>query len=195
MTDTAIEAKPDPESLMLGYLFKIRTPGTKTDLHTIFVNPKGYYQIPSDLEVASLQFYQEDTFQLDYFLQYQLGYDTATLPTKTEKVKDVVGQHAGVFYPGRHMGDEIRGKYSLSVYQNNKLKSEESMTSWTGIGFDVTPYAVLYILQEGDSEFQKRVVGRTGVYNLLPKFAMYDFYFAGRRMTLAEEDNRPYLDE
>lgn len=183
----------DADKYLFGYKFRVQT--SNGVVRPIFVNEKGYYQVPSDLPVTAISFYYGDSFQLDYILTYKLEYNTSLLPSKTEKVRDVLGQYAGVYYPGVSMGETIRKKYSNIIYKDNKIESEESMASWSGIGFDVTPYAFFEILFEGDSTYEKRLVGRTGVYNLMTDFEVVDLQSLGRRMTKSRMDNRPYLDE
>ena len=193
---------PSTPGLMLGYSFYVKIDENQSSgegNQLIFVGPKGFYEIPSEMTVKELIMHPSDDFSIDYKIEYLTEYDTNGLVQKTETLRKIVGQYSGVFEPYIWLGNEIREKYHYSEYVGDdslmSLKSEELMETWTGLSFDVTPYADIYIKQNENSNWEERVVGQTGVYNLMTDYPIYDIYFAGRRMTLAKEDNRPYLDE
>lgn len=194
--EDSYRAIDNPSDYVLGYKFQIRVNANKGNLKTIFVNPKGYYQIPAGMDVTALQFYYGEEYQLDYILSYDLEYDETTIAGKTEKVKDVIGQYSGIFYPGDYMGDAIKNKYySIKYSEGETVASQQYLQDWRGIHFDVTPYAVLNLLEKKESNYQTRIIGQTGTYNILENIPVTNFYFSGRRMMKAPADNRPYLDE
>lgn len=199
------ELTPD-SNILLGYKFQVKIANDDTDRYkTIFVNSKGYYQIPSDLKIIGLKFFNNETYELNYTLNYQLQYSSENLITKTEKIKDVIGQYSGTFYPNVALGETIRRKYHQIEYRNienlSYISSEQLMQYWTGISLDVTPYTLCALKETADGEWQERLVGQTGVYNLMTDFETHDIKILGRRMVRSKEDTqqientRPYLDE
>ena len=191
---------------LLGYKLELAykdnsTTGSSSTI--IFVGPKGYYQIPSDMQITAIRLYNNDAFELNYFLNYKLGTAAKSTPSKIEKLRDVVGQYTNTFYPDEALGDKIREKYHKIRYVTGTtdndgipiVESEQLMQRWYGLGVDVTPYASLYIQPYGTSDWEHRLVGETGVYNLMSEFDIGDIKFEGRRMVQAPADNRPFLDE
>lgn len=197
------------ENFLLGYKLRLRlqtdsVEQTEIQYKDIFINPKGYYQIPSDLNVTGLQFFNGEEYELNYILEYQIEYSKESTITKVEKVRDIVGQYTNTFYPNVSLGSTIREQYHQIGYRNVTINeteeisyvvSEQKMQNWTGISFDVTPYALLEIKTVNSNNWEKRLVGQTGVYNLMTEFDIEDVRFLGRRMVQSPNDNRPYLDE
>lgn len=196
-SEDSSELSEDLSKLWFGYKFNVilENDNPKTVIKTIFVNEKGYYQFPSDLTIQGLEFFKDETYELDYILDYKIEYKTDSLVSKVEKVRNIVGQDSGVYYPNFYLGDEIREKYRKVTYEGNHLASEQEMQYWNSISLDVTPYALFQLKWEDADEFETRLVGRTGVYTLEQDFNVDDLVFLGRRMVLSENDNRPFLDE
>lgn len=195
----------EKEKLWFGYIFKIEFYKKKDnntisaagrDYRDIFVNQKGYYQIPSDIDITGLVFYDNETYQLDYIYSYFLGYTRDSMPKTVKKVKDIIGQDKGLYYPDTSIKNDIYSKYHIYNYNIGQLESEELMETLDAVSFDVTPYALVNLAANKNATPETRLIGQTGVYNLMTSdFETYDITFLGRRMTLAKNDNRPYLDE
>lgn len=161
----------------------------------IFVNQKGYYQIPTDVQVYELFIESGDTVIVDFVIEYQETKSLALVPSSTTVLEIVAGQLAGPFTAGEFLGDTIKNKYQLTQYDNTgRMIATQYMTYWDGISLDVNPYAVFQVQFYEDKEtvFREFVVGRTGVFDLMFDYPVRDIGFMGRRMALNEN---PYMVE
>lgn len=178
--------------ISLGYSFDVVTSASIGQI-TIFVNEKGYYQIPDDLDVKSLSFnHIGDIVTIEYTLVYKEKNNLSQMISGNTVSRTVIGQEQGVFKPKQYLGEKIRSKY-------NFIKTgsySERMQYWKGICLDVTPFAVVYIqYYRDDLANNPYVVGETGVLHLLKNFEVKDLYFAGRRMKYRDLSRQPYLEE
>ena len=166
--------------MQLGYTFEVNNQSTNPNSSSIFfVNRKGFYSIPDNIDVTSLFFPQtDDVVLVEYVAFYKEANNSNTQVSTTTVDRTVVGQEQGVFAAGQYLGERIRKKYSYvvpgSFYQQ--------MQRWKGICLDVTPFAVANILYDGETEYSQAVVGMTGVLHLLENCVVQDIYFSGRRM-------------
>jgi hypothetical protein len=62
---------------------------------TIFVNERGYYQVPSNMIVKEVSLFDGAKATLDYILEYDLRYDDVTEPNSYEVSEKIVGQISG----------------------------------------------------------------------------------------------------
>ena len=180
-----------------GYTFNIKVDigEEESEWRSIFVHPKGYYQIPSDFIIEDLQFYQEDDFILDYFIEYQIDTAGAGLITRVRKIRDIVGQEYGIFELDKNLGKKILDKYNYKTYSDGSLATEELIEKWRGLSVDVNPYTLMELKYLDETEWYSVLVGETGVYNLSDEQEVVDIIFKGRHLIQAFEDNRPYLNE
>lgn len=173
-------SQTDQQRMQLGYTFEINNQSENPNSRSIFfVNSKGYYQVPDNIDVTSLFFPQtDDVVLLEYVIYYKEFNNSSTQISTTTVERTVVGQERGVYSAGQNLGARIRKKYSYIVpgafYQQ--------MQWWKGISVDVTPFAVLNIMYEDEVNYTKTVVGPTGVFHILQDAAIQDIYFSGRRM-------------
>jgi hypothetical protein len=121
------------ENFLLGYKLRLRlqtdsVEQTEVQYKDIFVNPKGYYQIPSDLNVTGLQFFNGEEYELNYILEYQIEYTKESTITRVEKVKDIVGQYTNTFYPNVSLGSTIREQYHQIGYRNVTINETEEIS-------------------------------------------------------------------
>lgn len=186
-------SEADREKMSLGYTFEVNNQSENPSSSSIFfVNERGYYQIPDSIDVTSLFFPQmDDTVLLEYIVCYKEMNNMSTVISTTTVEKTLVGQYRGVFVPGEHLGGAIRKRYNYvvpNVYY-------QQMQWWKGICVDVTPFAEFHVLYEGDTTYNKYVVGMTGVLHMLQDGATEDIYFAGKRMNKIDVSDLPYAKD
>jgi hypothetical protein len=79
---------PQNTQVYLGYILYIKYSDGTTILpdQTIFVNEKGYYQVPSNTFVKEIKLYShkdvQDKIIIDYVLHYNQSYNTSILPSR-----------------------------------------------------------------------------------------------------------------
>lgn len=183
----------DREKMALGYTFEVNNQSENPSSSSIFfVNERGYYQIPDSIDVTSLFFPQmDDIVLLEYIVCYKEMNNAATVISTTTVEKTLVGQYRGVFVPGEHLGGAIRERYNYVVPN----AYYQQMQWWKGICVDVTPFAEFHVLYDGDSTYNKYVVGMTGVLHMLQDAATEDIYFAGKRMNKIDVSDLPYAKD
>lgn len=177
--------------MQLGYTFNVKTSKSE-GASTIFVNAKGYYQLPSMLDITDISFpHVGEVVTIEYILVYKERNNETVIISGSSIDKTIVGQEMGVFKPNQYLGEKIRAKY-------NFVKTGEyyqRMQFWKGICVDVTPFAIVHIQYKGDKTYSNYVVGDTGVLHLLKNFQVQDMCFVGRRMKQVERRRQPYLEE
>lgn len=188
-----IYSEADRKRMSLGYTFEVNNQSENPSSSSIFfVNERGYYQIPDSIDVTSLFFPQmDDVVLLEYIVCYKEMNNAATVISTTTVEKTLVGQYRGVFVPGEHLGGAIRKRYNYVVPN----AYYQQMQWWKGICVDVTPFAEFHVLYDGDSTYNKYVVGMTGVLHMLQDAATEDIYFAGKRMNRIDISDLPYAKD
>ena len=189
------------ENLFLGYKLQLtlyrgpkRTEGNIVD---IFVEEKGYYQVPSNLIVTEVKLFDNAIATLDYKLLYKWTYDESSIPSEAEISEKIVGQISGKWNVQQKIAEEIKSKYEYYNISKNKvdgydgLLERQYLDTITAFGFDGTSYAVLDIKFLNDRNDLRYVVGRTGVYNLMTDYPIDEVMFLGRRMV--RKDNPNYV--
>ena len=186
-------SEADRKKMTLGYTFEVNNQSENPSSSSIFfVNERGYYQIPDSIDVTSLFFPQmDDVVLLEYILCYKEMSNAGTVISTTTVEKTLVGQYRGVFVPGEHLGGAIRKKYNYVVPN----AYYQQMQWWKGICVDVTPFAEFHVLYDGESTYDKYVVGMTGVLHMLQDAATEDIYFAGKRMNKIDVSDLPYAKD
>ena len=201
--NNSLQHVPNPNSVQansgrmrLGYSFQLQT-SESAGWETIFVNERGYYQIPNDLDITGLAFNQYtddktgvvgDTVTIEYIAVFNERSALGTLIASSSVERNVIGQYEGVFRPRQMLGDLIRSKYSYTT-----LLYTQFMSSWKGICLDVTPYAVVNIRYRDDNDFRQYTVGATGVFHLLKDFPIEDLYFQGISMVEQPIERQGYV--
>lgn len=186
-------SEADRERMSLGYTFEVNNQSENPSSSSIFfVNERGYYQIPDSIDVTSLFFPQmDDVVLLEYIVCYKEMNNAASVISTATVEKTLVGQYRGVFVPGEHLGGAIRKRYNYVVPN----AYYQQMQWWKGICVDVTPFAEFHVLYDGDSTYDKYVVGMTGVLHMLRDAATEDIYFAGKRMNKIDVSDLPYAKD
>ena len=192
VTDISQYQPADRERIQLGYSFEVNNQGTApSDTMVFFVNERGYYQIPDDIDVTSLFFPQtDDVVTVEYILIYKEKNSTGSVISGTSIQKTLVGQEQGVFQVGEYLGEKIRSKYSFVATGDYY----QQMQWWRGICLDVTPFALASIQYYGDTEYKTYEVGDTGVLHMLRDTAVKDMCFLGRRMSVVDISRQPFLE-
>jgi hypothetical protein len=100
----------DEENLILGYTFSL---SSSTDMRsTFFVDSRGFYQIPDNIDVSTLYFPQEDDIvTIEYLLTYRESENSSSLIKSQTVEKTVLGQETRLFNPNEYVGDYIRRQY------------------------------------------------------------------------------------
>ena len=175
-----------------GYYFGIITRGSDGN-HNIFVNERGYYQIPNKLDVTGLYFQIGDVVTIEYTLCYKERSSAKETTSGTSIDRTLVGQENGVFKPNVYLGNKIRNKYNFIQMNGDVMLFSKRMKYWKGICLDVTPYAVVSIKYHNETEYKNYLVGSTGVLHMLKDVPVDDICFLGIRMKFT--DKKKYLQE
>lgn len=207
------------KQLLLGYRFDINslrqskdanTNGTSTpvasdetkadllpevSLKSVFVNERGFYQIPKDIEVNDIEFPQtDDEVTVEYVVDYEEHGQTKGQVTSTTIQRIVVGQQRDIFRPGVFQDQRILRRYYYITRTENQSFFQK-MEWWKGYCFDVQPYSLLRIQEHGKTEYQDIEIGGTGVFHILQDMDIDDFCFLGRRMKRVDESRLNFCDE
>lgn len=161
---------------------------------TIFVNERGYYQVPSNMIVKEIKLFDEAVATLDYILEYDLTYNDVTEPNSYEVSESIVGQISGEWDHNTSIAPIISKKY-WAYDQNNSTITQQMVDYWKAISFDGTPYTILDIQPTGTQNSMRYIVGRSGVLNLQTDYPTLNMYIAGKRMVQVPITRQPYLDE
>lgn len=189
--NTQLWSQEQRDRMMLGYTFRVQTSASDGE-SLIFVNSRGYYQLPNNLDVTGLYFeHIGDEVTIEYTMVYKEKNNNSTIISGPTVDRTLLGQYCGTYMPNQYMGEAIRAKY-------NFIKTGEyfqKMQYWTGICVDVNPFAVLHLQYRGETEYKDYVVGETGVFHLLKNFPVQDLCFLGRRMNQQPIERQPFLEE
>ena len=189
------------ENLLFGYIFNVYIRNNNTNKKIqIFVNSKGYYQIPEDLIVEKIEFQQEDDVCMDYIVAYNDRYvsdkavgNVAVVGRNTSGTTTTVGQVQGWYLPNTYLSDSIKQKYLLN-YSKNGVKYKQNFSNFNGVAFETDAYALVKIKYTDKTE-QTYLIGRTNRLNLDTNHKILDFCFIGRQLFKVEKDRQPFLDE
>lgn len=179
------------ERMMLGYVFNVGTSASEgTSL--IFVNQKGYYQLPNKLDITHLSFDRiGDIVTIEFVMVYKEKNNDNIIISGSSVDRTVVGQESGIFKPNQYLGEKIRAKYNFvktgQYYQR--------MQYWKGICLDVTPFSVVHLQYYKEDEYHDYTVGETGVLHLLKNVAVQDMCFVGRKMSEQSKEKQDFLEE
>lgn len=212
--NTIYDSKRD--KMRLGYVFGVSTSASEGNT-LIFVNERGFYQLPGILDVDNIYFLNTgrtilndngsvlysidpDTVTLEYTLVYKEKNNMSTVISGTSVDRTLLGQMQGTFYPDQYLGELIRNKYNyvqpdISNGTETVAGYVQKMQFWKGLFLEGTPYAVAHIQYRGDSEYKDCVISETGVFNMLKNVQVQDLCFKGRRMTEVDFDQRAFVRE
>lgn len=166
---------------------------------TIFVNERGYYQVPSDIDIWDLRLYDDQIATIDYLVQWDVTYNDLKDPSGFEVGEDIVGQVSGWWWAGTNISHLIYSKYyywAISEDINSYRGVTQELEYWKATDFEVTPYSVFAIEQvDSGLGIQNIIVGRTGTLRLSSNFPIKSCILLGKRMFQTTIDRQPYLDE
>ena len=161
---------------------------------TIFVNERGYYQIPSELMVKQITLFDEAVATIDYIIEYGLKYADNIEPDSYEVSETIVGQISGKWNVDTDITPIIKGKYA--AYDQGEYSTTQQMVdSWKALSFDLTPYAIVDFKSVDEVYTTQRIVGRTGVLNLEPEYPTDLCIIRGKRMVEVPVSRQPYVDD
>ena len=199
VSGSLMTSSSDKNNLIYGYKLGLKVyDGNTNPVRDIFIEEKGYYQVPSNLIIEDIILYDNAIATLDFKLTYKREYDESSVPTEAEIAQKIVGQLSGKWYPNQSISTSIKNKYEY--YQTtdsekegyNGLLEKQYLDKITAFGFDGTTYTMLEITFEGENKAKQFLVGRTGVYNLMTDYSIKEATFLGRRMF--KKDNPDYVD-
>ena len=134
----------DVTQTRLGYRFRLDTFGKDIpDLREIFINSRGYYQLPSAASAYRLklcdvdksngkEIIQGDRAVFDYIVNYKLINARQEIRKVTIK-KTIIGQYSDIFYTDVSYGPVFRAKYSF-VKMNDTAISYADKNNSTAVG-------------------------------------------------------------
>lgn len=190
------ENKYDPrihgdKKIFTGYSFNMVTSASEGEIN-IFVNDRGYYQIPNDLDVKSLSFNRPgDIVTIEYTMVYKEKNNISNTIAGNTVSRTVIGQYEGIFQPNQYLGEKIRSKYNFV----KTGEYSERMQYWKGICLDTVPYALCGIEYVGGDGEQTYEIGHTGVLHMLKQFSVKDIRFFGRRMVRQDISRQRFLED
>lgn len=182
------------DTLWLGYLLRINE-------KQVFVNERGYYQIPSDTPVTNILIEKYDQVVVDYIITYKQQYISSNIPKRSRLFKKIIGQQAGMFKANKAIGKDVYDKYYMIEYNLDKGWKDrlpnftQYLQYWKGICIDVSPYAFIGVTYKDEKTYNTYLVGRHGVLHLLEDTPVEDITFLGRKMFEVDKSRKPYLDE
>lgn len=215
---------PDPGSssydnmrdrMQLGYVFGVSTSASE-GYTTMFVNERGYYQIPNDLDVDGLYFMNmgrtvvgedgktytipADIVTIEYTLVYKEKNDMHSIVSGTSVDRTLLGQEQGAFKAGQYVGERIRAKYNY-VQPEIKIGDEilegyvQKMQFWKGLFIEAPAQTMIKLAYKNDLEYRDYQIGESGVFNLIKDFKIQDLCFLGRRMTKVGMERKDFLTD
>lgn len=186
-----LDSSATENEVVSGYTFTIKTTASESYI-TIFVNEKGFYQIPDNLDVTSLSFnHSGDVVTVEYTMVYKESASSSSIISGNTIDRTVIGQYSDRFNANEYVGEKIRLKYNYIDEDGNT----QYMQYWRGICLDVNPFALCSIQYKGQTEESQYLVGESGVLHLLKDFDVADMRFLGRRMTIVDKSRQKFLDE
>ena len=179
------------KQIFTGYSFNMVTSASEGEIN-IFVNDRGYYQIPNDLDVKSLSFNRPgDIVTIEYTMVYKEKNNIGNTIAGNTVSRTIIGQYEGIFQPNQYLGEKIRSKYNFVKTGDYS----ERMQYWKGICLDTVPYALCGIEYVGGDGEQTYEIGHTGVLHMLKQFSVKDIRFFGRRMVRQDISRQRFLED
>lgn len=193
--DSAYQSLVAKNRIQNGYVFEVVT-SAGSGQQVIFVNSRGYYQIPEKLDVKSLSFdHIGDVVTIEYTLCYREYKSSSETTSGTSVDRTLVGQEQGVFEAYQYLGDTIKSKYSYVKTSKDVMLSKQQMQYFKGIYVDVTPFAMLSIKYRDASDYQTYEIGATGTLNVLNNFEVDNLCFIGIRMEQITANRARFVGE
>lgn len=181
------------KNIQLGYKIGIQQNNDADNEIKIFVNEKGYYQTPTNLEITNLKIYDGGTATVNYKLTYATERNMEKIASSTALARKVVGQISQMWLPGTEIFNLLKQKYRYLYYERGKLTVSEFLNQWSATCLELTPYT--YFRAEIDGNTNDYVVGRTGIYNLVDNYPISSLTILGKRMVRTDILRQPFLDD
>lgn len=172
----------------IGYLIQIET--RSANAVPVFVNQRGFYQVPEELEVRDIEFMDiGDMVTVEFVMTYQVKQNPEIIVSGTSLDKTVVGQEIGVFEPNVWLGNEVRAKYNFyqpEIITNNvkTLAYSQKMSQFTSLILETEPQAVIELIYDDHPDDRyEYVIGASGKLRLVEDYIIKDIRFMGRRLS------------
>lgn len=181
----------------LGLVIRSSIKRTEKEERIVFVNEKGYYQVPSDIVVYDVYLYDGAQATIDFKIDYKIYPVDDLAEISSTELRRVYGQISGPWSAGTSLYNYIAEK-EFVTYLDDKtgdtLRYTDYFSQWSGAMFDVDPYTIIrvqYFREEGVREY---TVGRTGVLNLMSDYRLVGATILGRKMFQVESDRAGMID-
>ena len=164
---------------------------------TIFVNERGYYQVPSNMIVKDIGLFDGAKATIDYIIEYEAKYNDISEPNAYEVAENIVGQVSGEWDYLTQIAPMIAAKYyAYDKEDNGYTITQQSVDYWRATSYDGTPYTILGIKFTGlDHSKDNLIVSRSGVLNLETDYPTEAITILGKRMVQVPKDRQGFLDE
>lgn len=196
--DSSLEQNTETKEpiLWLGYIVYLTNFNDNDNEKAIFVNEKGYYQVPNDISITDIKFEGENDIAV-------INYDYVYTETKSKNqddsfiisINNILGQIQGIFHPNENISELIYQKYNSIRVNKNKIINKYVDTI-QNLNLDITPYSLIeitYDISNDNSITEKLYVGRTGVLNFSnDDIKIKDIVTLGHYMVQGPEDEKIY---
>ena len=168
----------DLTKVVLGYLIYINE-------KPIIINPEGIYELSTnDLQITSITSPVDIKMTFNYDLNIEYTEDTSNIVKKTIFYKKV-SQLWGTFEPNVSIYEKIWNKHyeKYDTYYQSLIGIDK-------LTIETDPYTVLYIKESEDEDFNRHIVGETGLLSLDNDGIIIEgLYFAGKHFELATQED------
>lgn len=163
---------------------------------TIFVNERGYYQVPSNMIVKDIGLFDGAKATIDYILEYEVKYNDVSEPNAYEVAENIVGQVSGEWDYSTQIAPIIAAKYfAYDKEDGGHTMTQQSVDYWRATSYDGTPYTILRMKSTAQTNSNNFIVSRSGVLNLETDYPTEAITILGKRMVQAPKDRQKFLDE
>lgn len=174
------------ESDWLGYVIEVDEYNSDNNgSKQIFINQKGYYQIPKNIKLSNIKFDSNQQVTLNYIYEYRRKGATDSIPDEPEKIKTIIGQYTDDNLPlNTNIMPLIYKKYEKKNYKKGMLINRIYLALCYGILIDVIPYTYIRYKNYNENDWQSLVIGETGVFNGFQDWNITALEILGRRMVV-----------
>ena len=170
------EKYEDFSTAILGYLIYVND-------EPIIINPEGIYEIPTNnTKITSITTPTNIIMTVDYDVNLNYTEDLSKI-IKNNTFYKKVGQLWGTFKPNTSIYERIWNKYheEYDTYSQSLIDVDD-------ITVETEPYTVLYVKESEDKDFNRHVVGETGLLSLSNSGVVIEgLYFTGKHFELATD--------
>lgn len=184
----------------LGYVIVIQEKG-QSNPKQIFINQRGYYHIPNEINVENIQILganipQKATIFYQYKYKTKLSEEYQIVEKST--TKNIIGQYTADKLPlDINIIDLIIQNYEKINYNNNdsRIIDKTSLKKCKGLLLDITPYTYITYIQEKEAQALPLIIGNTGIFDMFEDWPLTSLIILGRRMTFKIPKNNNNFED